>query len=513
MAERVAKPAETEQRKDLDVKKGDRIWFDFGPDAPYGRYGDVVVSEVRSMFGKKKIKLVDGTKWIDANDPRLSATKPQGQKEPSPPTPVSPSGKSDVVSESAGEGKQASKPSEPAPAVSKAEKVADTLDSMAEAAKARIKNRQLKGKGRNKGGSTLQQDITDAAIYVAGKVGAKGVRIVGKAIKLTQAAAKAVADFVADTPDLKGKTSDILRQVKYLLTESASGDTILAKDFKVASEKLMADAGIATDQDVTPDEEFEYEAPKTISIVAPEGEAESVTQATNTDDEGRFSARRKDVDEVREVLGLDEIPSPDRQEWADALQKAKDENLADTAKAKAQQIINKPIPMNVVETAGMVLATQRLRNKHAELIKQGNATENESTLAAISTELDDVESDLEMLTQALRLSGTEKGRALAAQKLTINKNFDLASLLVSVKIRKGSPLTESERQQIAELAKKNEELTKRSEALEMAERRSRAKNVVNEARTTRRERPSVDRELAEKSNKLRELMKAGCVRG
>ena len=248
---------------------------------------------------------------------------------------------------------------------------------------------------------------------------------------------------------------------------------------------------------------------KTVSISAPESEADPISKATEMNEDETFSARQVDTDATRAAVGLDEMPSPERKTWADALRKAKRDGLATTATAKAQEIISKPYAMSDLETAGMVVKGQELKIAHKKRLKEVDKMSDGGKLATVDAELAAIENELDIITTAIRLSGTEKGRGLAAQKLTINTQFDLASMLNRAKAKKGSALTAEERQLITDLQKQNESLTKRVESLERGERRSRAENSVQEARTSRR----APKDIQSKVDKLKALLNAGCIKG
>src|SRR5690606_36952583 len=78
-------------------------------------------------------------------------------------------------------------------------------------------------------------------------------------------------------------------------------------------------------------------------------------------------------------------------------------------------------------------------------------------VATLSAEANRIEDEFDSISTALRTSGTEKGRALAAQKLTINQDFQLVSVLNRAKAAKGAELTAKQRAHIEALTKRLEE--------------------------------------------------------
>lgn len=153
------------------------------------------------------------------------------------------------------------------------------------------------------------------------------------------------------------------------------------------------------------------------------------------------SAQREDVDSYREELDLPAIPDATSREFEQELQDAKDAGVKENALTLAQEVMDKPRAFTPVETAGLVMKAADLRRAYTvndarlmEATKSGDTVVAEQ--AGLALETNQIEFDL--LTAALRKSGTEKGRALASQKLRIDANYDLISVTARAKVANGS---------------------------------------------------------------------------
>jgi DNA-binding MarR family transcriptional regulator len=127
--------------------------------------------------------------------------------------------------------------------------------------------------------------------------------------------------------------------------------------------------------------------------------------------------------------------------------------------------------------------------------------------------IEEIEAQFDDVSRAVRYSGTEKGRNLAAQKLTLNQNFDLVSVITQAKAKKGKPLTADEK---AKFEKLTEQVKAKDVELEVLQKRLRD-TEAREAITTRRRNPrrpqEVKRSIADLTEQTRRLLRAGCLTG
>ena len=151
-------------------------------------------------------------------------------------------------------------------------------------------------------------------------------------------------------------------------------------------------------------------------------------------DEGVTSARKAFTDADRKAMGLKatkEIDPESFQQWLDD----SDQMVTDSGmslngwgNATADRVLANPTALSDVETAGMVKHMQDLKNQHSALNAKLSATTDQAEVKAIGESLKRIEEQFDNATLAVKLSGTEKGRSLNAQKITINQDFDLLSI-------------------------------------------------------------------------------------
>jgi len=236
------------------------------------------------------------------------------------------------------------------------------------------------------------------------------------------------------------------------------------------------------------------------------------TLITGKGDAESTSARQADLQDDRAALGLDEIASVERKGWQKSLQEAHEQMIPDNAQRIASEVIDAPRPLNDVETAGLVVKGARLKNEHKSLMaKIEEADEAEQQL--LSAQLARVEAEFDTISTALIQSGSEKGRALASQKLTINQDFDLLSLKNRAKARKGKPLTAKENKKIEQLAKDLELISKQNEVLQKKIDNLIAKGEVKKGSVRRfsgMNRVEIDLELDSLIAETKQLLEEGC---
>jgi len=209
------------------------------------------------------------------------------------------------------------------------------------------------------------------------------------------------------------------------------------------------------------------------------------------------SARKAQFAEDRAALDLPELPVAERKSWQRSLAEAQPEH----ANAFADEVLNKPRALTDSETASIVVRAQQIKNRHADVMKEIGDSNDTQSIIGKRAEVDALESEFDKLTTAAKKSGTEKGRALAAQKLTINQDYDLVSVVQRAKAAKGRELTTDERAQFEEQTNRIKELeTKLTEAESQAKTRAIQKdidNVIKRSKGVRAEKKqSLDDEFA-----------------
>ena len=208
-----------------------------------------------------------------------------------------------------------------------------------------------------------------------------------------------------------------------------------------------------------------------------------VAETVETDFTKATSAKQASLAEDRESMGLDEINSPDRRSWEESLKQATKEKIPSKAHRIAEEVNANPRPLSDIETAGVVQRMAELKNEHKAAMDDIGETKDGVEVKTKAAEINRIEAEFDALTRAVNLSGTEKGRALAAQKLTINKDFKLISVLSRAKVAAGKKLSSVQRTIFKGLTGKLAKTEKRVEVLESEVNELQAKSQLKRGST------------------------------
>jgi len=233
------------------------------------------------------------------------------------------------------------------------------------------------------------------------------------------------------------------------------------------------------------------------------------------------SARKFDMSKDREVIGLNELNSPERKTFQTSLDNAKAKGFDEKALDLADEVLEKPKAFNDEETAGVVLKSVEIKNTHEDLHRQlKKAVEGSAVEKTLLADIERAEEKFDKLSEALRVSGTEKGRALVSQKLTLNRDYSLAPVLNRAKVakqhsEKGAQLTAKERAKLKELTDKLSARDKRVAELEKEVNRRTANVVLRRSKGTKEfaKMSRVERDAALESTvaKAKKLIDEGCI--
>lgn len=224
------------------------------------------------------------------------------------------------------------------------------------------------------------------------------------------------------------------------------------------------------------------------------------------------SARQAMIADDRKALGLDEMASTERKGWQKSLSNANKKGIPDRAMRIAQEVNETPRALDDEETAGLVVRAARLKNEYKNLMTEINKADD-AGMKSLSAEAERIEAEFEILSRAIHLSGTEKGRALVAQKLTINQDYNLISVKSRAKAAKGKALTVDESQRLTEATNQLEQANTKIVELERQINEMSAKRAIKERGIKRYSKMSLEQkdvELNQDIKRLNELIEAGC---
>lgn len=226
------------------------------------------------------------------------------------------------------------------------------------------------------------------------------------------------------------------------LQPSGTGKTVTSRGSGKSKGNVKPVQPVADTRPASPAQASTEASPAQAKETVSTGEAKSGPVQPN--DVVQTSARKAMMTEDRKNLGLDELPPAEKKPWQQALDNAKKQGLDDPDKAQAlvKSVLDKPSALNDEQTAGLVLRAAKLKNNHAELLKSLDTETDPEIIGNKREAMKIVEEEFNKTSDALKQSGTEKGRNLAAQKLTINQDYDLLSVKARAKAEKGGPISE-----------------------------------------------------------------------
>ncbi|MFA7100713.1 MAG: hypothetical protein WC196_02980 [Bacilli bacterium] len=346
----------------------------------------------------------------------------------------------------------------------------------------------------------LLQDIHNIGV----EVGVLSVPMAG------QFALSQVAELGRVKPDFDSTQFDQKEQ----LEPTPSAEVI--EDITAGTEGKQPPSQPPTEKPAEKPKEPEITKPVTIETANTSKEIDEIAKQIISQgiDPTKTSARQADLQEDRASLGLDGIASAERKAWQVSLQQAKDRNIISSALRIAAEINANPRPLNDVETAGLVMKAAQLKREHKSLMQEMDKLTEKADINSKATQIDAVEKEFDALTQAIYKSGTEKGRALASQKLTINQDFDLLSLKNRAKKSKGRELTEKETAALEERAKALDVREKLIAQREKQINEKQVKRIIKEgsiSRYAKMNRSEIDLELYSLVSRTKQLIKEGCL--
>lgn len=171
----------------------------------------------------------------------------------------------------------------------------------------------------------------------------------------------------------------------------------------------------------------------------------------------------------RADMFMRELPEAERVGWSDDLGKAVEQGIPDRALSMAAEINARPRALSSTETAGFAVKATELKNKHKEVLGRIAASSDTIDLRFQAAEARLIEQEFDVISEALRKSGTEKGRALASQKLTLDQDYSLIAVKSRAKAVKQASLSPKEEAFFARKTKQLEDLEKRIEELKKEE--------------------------------------------
>ena len=224
--------------------------------------------------------------------------------------------------------------------------------------------------------------------------------------------------------------------------------------------------------------------------------------------------RKADVAADREALGLAGLPSEAKLTDKKAHAQAIAEGIPDRALRMAALLESNPRALSKVEEAGFRIAYRRLVNEHNNILDQVRQTNDEAAIKSLTSEMEIVENDTELLGRAISATSREAGRSLQGLKAGINSNFDLVSVVTRAKANKGENISAAERAGFEKLTADLDEANQKIDSLQTQMNELAAQKATQQSSRAKRfgrmSSQQLDTELNTKVELARELLKKGC---
>ena len=174
---------------------------------------------------------------------------------------------------------------------------------------------------------------------------------------------------------------------------------------------------------------------------------------------------QSEIARVRADLDLSKLDPVVRKTAQETLDRANEGNFAENALTTARAVNEAPRVLTTEEHTGMVLKVAERQNSlesslktHSELLKKGDGAAAQIEFSRSQ----EILNELDVLTEASNLAGTEAGRSLQVRRMRINReNFRLASVVQRAQAAKGKKLSAADMQQFERLTAENQGLERK----------------------------------------------------
>lgn len=243
--------------------------------------------------------------------------------------------------------------------------------------------------------------------------------------------------------------------------------------------------------------------PKTPRPSAPEPQR-SESGTPHISDQPYVDANKADNNARRLKLGLDQIPPAQRVRWRKSLKEAIDDGTVDRAMEIAASVNHKPHPLSDTEIAG-IMQRQLEINSDMKILHRRIAEETSDALILdMTASMQRLREDLDVLTSAMVLSGTQGGRAHSIRGMRLAEAYDYSTIVSRAKSRAKRTLSSSERKKLEDVSSKIEKHAAELKKLEESLPKFHAKAVV-EGQTIR-----VKESLDAIKQEINRLLGSGC---
>jgi hypothetical protein len=224
------------------------------------------------------------------------------------------------------------------------------------------------------------------------------------------------------------------------------------------------------------------------------------------------SQRRVDLERDRKKFGLPQLDSPGRRSHEALRERAMTEFTPETTDDMVSEIAFSKRPATDVEIAAMDVRQVELSNEYDDVMSRLEKAQNHATKASLEAQASRIAGQVDFLTAVSAATGTEQGRALAARRLSMDREMNLVQVLNRAKAVKGKELTAEEKVRftadVTKLKQQNAEIIK--QLRRSADARANAALRAQREPRIGRQPKKPEQSLATLLDKARKLLKAGC---
>ncbi len=156
------------------------------------------------------------------------------------------------------------------------------------------------------------------------------------------------------------------------------------------------------------------------------------------------AAKNASMEEDRRILGLTDLPPAERHAWEVAQSEASQQKIADNAMSIAAETLKSGRQMSDTEAAGLTERANAIKNEHDFLSERIAKLTDMGDIKSAAADLSRLGNEFDVISEAIRKSGTKTAQALAIRKMPIDRDFNILSVKARAKAAKGEALSPKE---------------------------------------------------------------------
>ncbi len=251
---------------------------------------------------------------------------------------------------------------------------------------------------------------------------------------------------------------------------------------------------------------------KKVEVAKPENLSTANTAKELNDELGKaLSVKNLTMGEMREDLGLGNVPSAQRKKQQTSIDNAIKDKVPEKALRIATEVQESPRQMTDEEEAGLLVRSVQLRDEYEGAKKQITTTVSEAEKDMLNAEMNRVEAEFDIISRATKTAGTEIARALAFRRNFIDESYDILSVKTRARAAKGKELTETEVAKFEELVANLDIANEKIVELQAKMDEVTANNFVKVSKRSKRTVSQRNTDIENLGTKINQLLEQGCI--